>query len=257
MSVTALIQARMGSSRVPGKSLRNLCGRPVIHHVWDRVHAAAGIDVAVVATSTHAADDPLAVYCAAQGIPCARGDEQNVAERFAVALRQFPGDHVVRICGDQPLQTPAIVARVVAEHLAAGVEFTFTGHYDERSYPLGTDVAVMTAVAFARCQANHHRISAHPDNPFQYRDEHPDEFRTRLVCAPAELRVPELRFALDYEEDFQLIEQIYSRWYTADPLFGVEKAIVQVHEDSALQGLMTTVAERLRGIRKERAGKIW
>jgi spore coat polysaccharide biosynthesis protein SpsF (cytidylyltransferase family) len=103
------IQARMGSTRLPGKSLADLAGRPLVHRVWERARRAVRVTEAVVLTSTDAADDPLAAYCESEGIPVRRGPLDDVLERYLELLEEHHTRYLVRVTGDCPLIDPGFI----------------------------------------------------------------------------------------------------------------------------------------------------
>ncbi|HPN30383.1 MAG TPA: hypothetical protein PKY81_05455, partial [bacterium] len=128
--VLAIIQARMGSSRVPGKSLRKICGLPVIHHIFNRVSAAKNVDKTILATADTDADKPLIEYCLNNNIPVVAGSENDLAERFNDVIKKYPAENIIRICGDQILHSSEIIDLVVNEHLESNKDYTTTGYYE-------------------------------------------------------------------------------------------------------------------------------
>src|SRR6185437_13690870 len=114
LRVVAIIQARMGSSRFPGKTLASLNGRPVLAHVVERVKQAATVDHVVVATSELPGDDPIATHCAHAGVSCFRGSESDVLDRFYQAAKEFSADVVVRVTADCPLIDAKVIDKIVA-----------------------------------------------------------------------------------------------------------------------------------------------
>ncbi|MBT6511929.1 MAG: NTP transferase domain-containing protein, partial [Rhodospirillaceae bacterium] len=103
MTTVAIIQARMGSARLPGKVLMELAGRPVLAHVVGAAGKTAGVDKVVVATSLQAGDDALAAWCAERDVACFRGSESDVLDRFVGAAREYAADIVLRLTADCPL----------------------------------------------------------------------------------------------------------------------------------------------------------
>ena len=114
----ALIQARMGSSRFPGKVLQDLAGRPMLWHVVHRVRGSKSIDKVVIATTDKKIDDPIAEFCRQEGVDCFRGSEQDVLDRFYQAAKENHADVVVRITADCPLIDPAVIDKVFARFAA-------------------------------------------------------------------------------------------------------------------------------------------
>lgn len=149
-SVAVVIQARAGSSRLPGKVLADVAGRPMLGFQLDRL-SVLEVDVLAVATSDLPIDDPVAEVATSRGVPVVRGSEADVLRRYGLALAAFDPDHVVRLTGDCPLSDPAVVAAVIDLHLRSGADYTSNVH--PRSFPKGLDVEVLTASALAAADA--------------------------------------------------------------------------------------------------------
>ena len=123
MIAGAVIQARMGSRRLPGKSLMDLEGRPLLGHVVDRARRSRAVHVVGVATTGHATDDPIAAFCVAEGIPCHRGPIDDVLHRYVEAAREWKLDVVVRITGDCPFVCADTIDALVAGLVDAGADY--------------------------------------------------------------------------------------------------------------------------------------
>src|ERR1051326_1059183 len=121
--IVAIIQARMGSSRFPGKVLADLGGRPMLWHVVHRTKGATMLRDVVVATSDSPADDPIAQFCAAVAINCFRGSENDVLDRFYQTARHYRADTVIRITADCPLIDPSVIDRVVQRFLEGDLDY--------------------------------------------------------------------------------------------------------------------------------------
>ena len=117
MSITIVVQARMGSTRLPGKVLRDLAGRPMLQLQLERL-GRLDVGPILVATSTRERDDPVVELAQSIGVACVRGSETDVLSRFVAAAAAFPTDHIVRLTADCPLIDPTLVAAVVDHHLA-------------------------------------------------------------------------------------------------------------------------------------------
>ena len=163
----------MGSSRLPGKVLEDLGGRPMLRFQLDRL-APLDVDHLVVATSTLARDDAIAEVAAAGGTPVVRGPEADVLERFLVALRTYPADTVVRLTGDCPLSDPGIIGEVVALHHERGADYT--SNVFPRTFPKGLDVEVVSADAL-RTAAAEATDAAEREHVTPYLYRHPERFR--------------------------------------------------------------------------------
>jgi len=145
--IIAIIQARMGSSRFPGKTLADLAGRPMLSRVVERVSQSRAIDKVVVATSIAVGDDPIAEFCAKEGVLCFRGSEDDVLDRFYRAAKEHGADVVVRITADCPLIDAAVIDRVVERFQSGDCDYASNVlHY---TYPDGLDTEVFSMAALA------------------------------------------------------------------------------------------------------------
>ena len=122
MKTVAIVQARMGSTRLPGKALFDLCGKPVIEHIVDRIKAA-GIEDVVVATTYMLEDTKILKICRNRDIECFLGDEANVLNRYYRCAKKYGADNVIRITGDCPFIDPKVIAATVSRFRDVGVDF--------------------------------------------------------------------------------------------------------------------------------------
>jgi spore coat polysaccharide biosynthesis protein SpsF len=145
----AFIQARMSSSRFPGKVIELLHGVPLIVFMVDRVRAATRVDDVVVVTSEHPSDDALCANLDQYGIPSFRGDLDDVLARFMRAAERYPARNVLRLTGDCPLVDPRVIDEVVATHIREGGDYT--SNIDPPTYPDGLDVECFTTAVLTSC----------------------------------------------------------------------------------------------------------
>jgi spore coat polysaccharide biosynthesis protein SpsF len=202
MRTLGIIQARMGSSRLPGKVLRRLGGSTVLERVVRAAQASGVLDQLVVATTVEAADDAVVAECAALGVPCYRGPVDDVLTRFLGVLDQHDSDVVMRFTADCPLLDPSLVALAHRVFVAAGVDYMTTSI--ARTLPRGLDVEVVrTPVlrAIDAVAADHHRTHV-----TSYIYTHADDFDVIGLTMQPDLS--HLRLTLDTEDDWKLIEAI-------------------------------------------------
>jgi spore coat polysaccharide biosynthesis protein SpsF len=204
--VLVVVQARMGSSRLPGKVTRELAGRPMLGLLLERVGRCRMIDHLMVATSTRAIDDPVVSLADAAGVQIVRGSEVDVLARFESALRAWPADHIVRLTGDCPLLDPAIVDAVVAEHCSSGA--SYTSNTLVRTYPDGLDVEVLRADALYEAAAlSTDRTEREHVTPFVYR--RPERYPLRFHRGPRLLG--DERWTVDTAADLDVLRDIVGR----------------------------------------------
>lgn len=208
MRVDAVIQARMGSTRLPGKVLMRLGDDSVLGHVVRRLRRSRKLRSLMVVTTVDAADDAIVGACAELGVPVLRGSVDDVLSRYAAAARALQGDAVLRITSDCPLIAPEIVDAMIeqAESLeAAGRPWDYLSNTLERRLPRGLDAELVRQGALLR--AADEALSAHEREhvtPFLY--QHPAQHA--LHSWRAELDASHLRWTLDTPEDFQLLTRI-------------------------------------------------
>lgn len=233
MTTTAVIQARMGSTRLPGKVMLPLAGDHVLVHVVERVAAAETVDEVVVATSTEKRDDIVARYADRTEASAFRGSESDVLDRVFKAADQFDTDAVVRITADCPLIVPDVIDAVVTRLDADGTDYA--ANIVDRTFPRGLDVEAFTFDSFKRVHASadepHHREHVTP-----YYREQPDEFDISSVVASDVyadeqlLNRTDLRLTLDEADDYELLRAVYEG-VAFDDLLPVAEAIEYVDEN--------------------------
>ena len=199
-----IIQARMGSSRLPGKVMMPLADKPVLEHVVTRVMAAKQVDAVVVATSTEPANDAIAQMCANHGWTCVRGSETDVLSRYAKATRAANADVVVRVTSDCPLFSPLILDGMLYDFMASEADYLST-NLPTRSFPVGLDCEVMRAdcllLAADKATAPYDREHVTP-----YLYHNPDQFRLRgYACDQA---LEDIRITLDTAEDYAVLQRL-------------------------------------------------
>ncbi len=229
MVILAIVQARTSSTRLPGKVLRPILGRPMILQQLDRIGRARSIDRIVVATSVEASDDELAGVLAAAGSTVRRGPLDDVLSRFITVMDEFAPTAVVRLTGDNPLVDPDVIDVVVAEHLRSGADYTANG-LPPRTYPYGLDVEVFRADALRR-------LAGTPTTPEER--EHVTlglyrrvgEYLTHGVTQrPDRSR---LRWTVDVPEDLEWVSGIFER-FADEPGFGQEDVVRLLQQEPAL-----------------------
>lgn len=206
MRVVAIIQARMGSTRLPGKVLKDLGGETMLSRVVNRVRRARLIDEVVVATTDRAADEAIVAECGRSSVTVTRGDQEDVLDRYFRAAQERKADVVVRITSDCPLIDPEITDKTVAAFLEARPDYA--SNRLVQTYPRGLDTEVMTFDALERSwhEARKPYERTHV-TPYIY--EHPEDFRLLSVTADADYSSH--RWTVDTPEDLEFVRAIYSR----------------------------------------------
>lgn len=203
MRLIAVIQARLGSERLPGKVLKPLGDKPVLEHVVDRVRRSGAFDDVVVATTDRELDDPLAQAAQELGVKVARGSEQDVLSRFILAIDMVGADALARITADCPVIDPDLLAAMAERFATEGCDYLSNALV--RTYPRGLDAEFLTVEALRTAAAEgtepHHREHV---TPFIY--QHRDRFR--IVDFVDREDHSDWRWTLDTEEDYVLLRNL-------------------------------------------------
>lgn len=198
--VLCIIQARMGSSRLPGKVLRKVVGVPLLRFTLDRLKRSKEINKLVVATGEGAANDPIEALARDAEVECFRGSEDDVLSRFARASDAYP-DHetIVRVTGDCPLIDPEVVDRVITFYHENG--FEYASNVSPPTFPDGLDVEVFSRKALARADQEAKRPSEREHVTIYLRGS--GKFRTGNLTHSADLSA--VRLTVDREEDLEVV----------------------------------------------------
>jgi spore coat polysaccharide biosynthesis protein SpsF (cytidylyltransferase family) len=222
MKIAAIIQARMTSTRLPGKVLMKIEGKPTLWHVINRLKFSKKLNDIILAIPDTKENSVLEEFAKDNAIKFFRGSEKDVLSRYYETAKKFKVDVIVRITSDCPLIDPRIVDLVIKKHLNSNVDYT--SNTLERTFPRGLDVEVFNFEAFRRvykeAKENYQREHVTP-----YIYEHPDIFKLQNVEAKGKLKHPELRLTVDTKEDLQLIREIYKYLYKPGKIFYVEEII--------------------------------
>ncbi|MNX53253.1 3-deoxy-manno-octulosonate cytidylyltransferase [compost metagenome] len=225
MRTVAIIQARMGSTRLPGKILLPLGDRTVLEHVVARTRACPLIDEVVVATTTSPQDDALVPALAAMGVSCFRGSEEDVLARYYQAAEHFRADVVVRITSDCPLFDPQVLTRMLEAFRGAEPPCDYLSNTLTRTYPRGLDAEMFTFEALARAHAEAREpYEREHVTPFLY--FHPDRFALRDFRGEGD--ASEHRWTLDTDDDYRLIQALYAALYRPGEIFTTEEALAHL-----------------------------
>lgn len=210
----AIIQARMSSSRLPGKVLMPLAGKPMIWHIVQRARACEQVDEIIVVTSTDPSDDPLADFCRESGTECHRGSLQNVLSRYMDVLDERPHRYFVRITGDCPLINPEFIDN----------QLLALQTYDADLVWLERPVSVLEGqgVHSTRSLRLIASKSQHPDDlehvGSRYLSERPEEFNIIGMRSPEALSSLNWRITIDQAEDYEVMNHLYESLWDGQPI---------------------------------------
>lgn len=230
LNVVAIIQARQGSTRLPGKVMMKVLGKPLLEYLIDRVKRAQLLKKIVVATTVLKEDDLIAEFCEAYSIPCYRGAVEDVLGRYLGVAQQFSADVIVRLTGDCPLLDPEVIDKVVASYFRQYPKVDYVANTLIRTYPRGLDVEVFSFESLkiadreAKSTSDREHVTA-----FIYK--HPEQFI--LSSVTGEEDKSRFRWTVDTEDDFRLIETLIKAIYPHNPNFTLDDllSLVQCHPE--------------------------
>ena len=228
--VTVIVQARMTSTRLPGKVLLPLAGKPVLWHVVKRAAAADQIDTVVVATSREPSDEPIAVWCSENGVNCYRGPIDDVLERFHQAAAQFGAQHIVRITADCPLLDPSILNKLIEYYFQQPFNYcSLSGEF-----PDGLDCEVFTFEALQKAR-DYAKLPSEREHVTPYIYNHLAEFKIGHIAPFRGLA--HHRWTLDRPEDYVFLQEVFDNLYPADPHFNSESVLALLKERPELAAI--------------------
>jgi spore coat polysaccharide biosynthesis protein SpsF len=199
--IGAIIQARMNSSRLPGKVLLSINGRPVIDYLFSQLKRVGKLDIIVLATSSEQADDPIVEYAESHGHSYYRGSEHDVLERFYFAAKEYKIEHVIRITGDCPLQDPAIINLIIESYLNENPDYVITGP----TFAEGLDCELFSFKALEEAHKEA-RLVSEREHLTQFFVNHPERYRK--IILENETDDSRYRFTLDETDDFEVLKAI-------------------------------------------------
>lgn len=217
MKTAIIVQARMTSTRLPGKVLKEVLGKPLLEYQIERLRRVRRADEIIIATTTNPADQPIVDLCRHLGITCTRGSEEDVLARYYEAAKLRQADVVVRITSDCPVIDPDLIDRIIGHFLEHSGTVDYVSNMLQLSYPYGMAVEVFSfrvlEEAYNEASLRHEREHV---TPFIY--VHPERYR--LANIQHDVDLSRHRWTVDTAEDFSLIEKILTALYPAKPDFG-------------------------------------
>jgi spore coat polysaccharide biosynthesis protein SpsF len=215
--VVATIEARMTSSRLPGKVLLPAGGEPMLMHLIRRLRAVPSIDEIVIATTINRSDEPIVEFAKAAGLPCHRGSEDDVLARVIGAGEMVQAEVLVEITGDCPVIDPDLIEQTIRMFFQHDVQYAANSLI--RSYPDGMDTQVMWLSAL-KSSATMTQDRLDREHVSRFICRHPELFSRVHLIAPPSLHWPELGLTLDEASDYQLLKMIIEKLAPANPMFG-------------------------------------
>ncbi len=240
-NIAAIIQARMGSTRLPGKVLIPINDRPVLWHVHARLSKCRLIGKIIVATSTERKDDPIAGFCADNKISCFRGSEDDVLGRYYQAAKAFGADAIVRITADCPLIDPEVTDRVISAYLDGGNDCAGASNVIKRTFPRGLDTEVLSFSALSQIQAKASEANQR-EHVTTILYQHPETYK--VVSVENSENLADLRWTLDEPADLKFIMEIYKRLYSPGHIFLMSDILNVIRKEPDLLKINNEVRQK-------------
>ncbi len=241
LEVVAIIQARMNSTRLPGKILKKILEKPMLQYLIDRVSRANLVDKLVIATTNNPLDDDIVKFCKDVGISCFRGSEDNVLSRYYQVSKKYKANCVVRICSDSPLIDPLIVDKMIRSFIDSDGKCDYMSNTLNQTYPLGMNVEVFSQSALEDSFLNHTEgYEEEHVTPYIY--THPELFN---ICEEQlDNDFSHLRLTVDEEQDFILVGEVITKLLPSKPLFDLNDIIDLYKSDPSLFLINSNVKQK-------------
>jgi len=244
MRTVIVNQARMSSTRLPGKVLKEVWGRPLLDYQVERLRRSKLAHELVIATTTNTADDVLEEFCRKRQVPVFRGSEEDVLARYYFAALEHRAELVVRVTADCPVIDPEVVDRVIGRFLERAAAVDYVSNTQLRTYPRGMDTEVF---AFEALRRAHEGATLEYERehvtPYLYR--HPELFRVEQVVHTVDWSAH--RWTVDTAEDFELVRRIIEALYERNPRFGLADILAFVEANPCLMKINAHVVQKALG----------
>ncbi len=242
MKVTGIIEARMGSTRLPGKVLLPLSGKPVLERLIERVSMARYLDDIVVATTEQKNDDAIVELCDRLGVNVYRGSEDDVMARVLDAAQHSSTDIICELMGDSPFTDPVLIDLAIAAHLAGNYDYT-SNFLFENILPMGFAVQVFsTSLLSEVAKMTQDPVDRVHVSCFIYHN--PKKFRLQAAPVNSQLAGPGIRLCLDTNEDYQLIKLVFEALHKENKYLPAYEIIKYVRERPALLNVNSNVRQK-------------
>lgn len=230
MKIGVVIQARMGSTRLPGKVLFQLEEKSVLEHVVNRCQQIELANEIIVATTDHKQDDVIEKVCEKLNVKCFRGNEHNVLKRYYDCATMYQTDVIVRITSDCPLIDPWLSNQVIKQFFSND-NIDYCSNTLERTFPRGLDTEVFSFNALEKAYI-HGSTESDLEHVTLYIYRNPDKFKLSSIISKADFS--NHRWTLDTPEDWELIQEIYSALYKKNPLFSWQDVLLFLNNNPDL-----------------------
>jgi spore coat polysaccharide biosynthesis protein SpsF len=239
--ICATIEARMSSSRLPGKVMLPLAGKPMLEHIIERIKKSLLVEKVIVATTKEIADDCIENFCIKKSYLCYRGSTNNIVERILGAVTPYQPEYLLQATGDNPLIDPVHIDKTLK--ILIDQKADFASNNATQTFPIGYDVRTFTYAALQKVrESTIDPVDLVHGSYYIYRN--PEIFPCVSWTATKEFKAPQYRLTVDEADDYELIKKIYASLYQEDPVFGYEKVFRFLKENPELAKINCKVTQK-------------
>ena len=244
MNVLIIVQARMGSTRFPGKVLKKVLGKPLLEYLLERLQRVKKVNGICVATTTNPQEQPILDICCQMSVKTFRGSEDDVLERYFLAAQQLKADAIVRVTSDCPLIDPWEIDKLIGYYLENLRKYDYIADGPQRSYPCGMGAEIFS---FEALKQAHENAKSKPEREHvtPYIHRHPDLFRLGNISYIEDQK--DHRWTVDTPEDFQLVSKIIESLYPVKPDFSIKDILNLLKENPEWKKINSHVKQKAVG----------
>ena len=230
--ISAIVQARMGSTRLPRKVLKKIMGKPMLWHLINRVKKSKYIDTIIIATTKDKKDDAIEDFANKYNLGIYRGSENDILDRYYNAARKYNADVIVRIWGDCPLSDPEIIDKTIEEFLTYKADYA--NNFSPPTFPVGMNVEIYSFNTLEQIWKEI-KNPFFRDYPFEYFYANQESFRAIYVKNNVDLS--DINWTVDYIEDFKLVTKIFEKLNSKDKVFNMKDILELVGKHPELSDI--------------------
>ena len=252
MKIVASIQARLGSTRLPGKVLKKINGKPMLWHHIQRLKCSRLLDDIIVATTVNEKDDEIVRFCEKYGISYYRGSEDDVLDRVASMVQEMSIDIHVECFGDSPLTDPHIVDEIIGYYLKYQDKYDFVSNSLTTTYPPGQEVLVYSGKSLIEANKKIPKDEPLREHVSIHITQHPDIYKMKNLEAPNYYNHPEIYLEVDTPEDFEMVSAVFN-YFESKGLehFSLAQILDFLQQNNNLIDLNNKVERRWKEFRKD------
>jgi spore coat polysaccharide biosynthesis protein SpsF len=234
--IGAIIQARVGSTRLPNKVFAEIEGKPLLWHVVNRLKKSKYLDSIIIATSTNAKDEIIENWARENNILCFRGSEDNVLKRYYDTAKKCSVDVIVRITADDPFKDYEVMDQVIKKFLSENVDFACNNN--PPTFPEGLDIEVFSMNAITKAY-NNAKSTYEKEHVTQYFYKNPDGFNITTVLHTEDLSY--LRWTIDEDKDLEMARKVYEKLFTEKQVFLMDDILELINKHTEIPRINDTV----------------